>query len=110
LVTGRLPNLFAHLRGHTPRRQSGSDPPRFQHNDLTTDNFEQTRRHAGRFTRARGSLNDKVRRALERRNYLRQNRVHRKYKFADHQFSSEHAPSPPSTPSDQINGFASIVI
>jgi hypothetical protein len=98
LVTGRLPNLFAHLPGHTSRRQSGSDPPRFQYNHFTTHNFKQSRRHAGRLTRARGCLNDKVRRSLERRDHLRQNRVHRKYNFAGHQFSSKHAPSPPSTP------------
>src|SRR5882724_11838399 len=84
--------------GQTPRRQSGRNPPRFQNNHFTTDNFQQSRRHAGRLTRARRCLNDKVRRALERRNHLRQNRVHRKYRFVDHQFSSKHAPSPASTP------------
>ncbi len=110
LVTNRLANLFAHLPGHPPRRQAGSNPARFQHNDLTADDIQQCRRHTGRLTRARGCFNHKIRRALERRDHLRQNRVHRKYKFAYHQFSSKHAPPQASTPPPESNGFPIPVI
>src|SRR5580704_15500857 len=86
LVADGLTYLFAELPCDSPRRQSCRYPTRLEDHYFTSDNPEERGRHTGRLTGPRWRFDHEIRIALQRRDDLRQQHVHRERRFAAHQF------------------------